>query len=259
MLWVDKYRPKNLNQLSCNPQITSRLKGLSTNSPSMPHLLFYGPSGSGKKTRITCLLRSIFGPGAERLRLDKRTFTTPSKRSIEINMISSNYHIEISPGDAGYNDRYVVQEVIKEMAQNKSLASAGGTFMVSSNLQPQAADIAKQSPKKAEFKVVLLVEVDRLSRQAQAALRRTMEKYASTCRLILCCQNPSKVIDPVKSRCLGIRIPAPSHDDVSVILFVCFSWKLPLNYGRIFSHFLFNNSISSLHFSIFFCHCSQRL
>jgi replication factor C subunit 3/5 len=64
------------------------------------------------------------------------------------------------------------------------------------------------------FKVVLLMEVDRLSRQAQAALRRTMEKYTATCRLILCCNNASRVIEPVRSRCLGIRIAAPTHDEV---------------------------------------------
>lgn len=65
------------------------------------------------------------------------------------------------------------------------------------------------------FKVVLLMEVDRLSRQAQAALRRTMEKYTATCRLILCCNSASKVIEPVRSRCLGIRVAAPTHEDVS--------------------------------------------
>jgi len=212
MLWVDKYRPSRLNQLSYHESISARLVSLSSNPSSVPHLLFYGPSGSGKKTRINSFLRAVFGQGAERLRLDKRTFTTPTKKSIEINMISSNYHIEMSPGDAGFHDRYVVQDIIKEMAQNKSLTTTvtSGEAMTSS------------AKKKVEFKVVLLVEVDRLSRQAQAALRRTMEKYAQTCRLILCCNNPSKVIEPVRSRCLGIRVPAPSHDDIcSVLKFIC--------------------------------------
>ena len=65
---------------------------------------------------------------------------------------------------------------------------------------------------------MLLVEVDRLSRQAQAALRRTMEKYTASCRLILCCNNPSKVIDPLRSRCLGVRVPAPSHAEIADVL-----------------------------------------
>jgi len=214
MLWVDKHRPTQLKQLSYHPETTSRLSSLAADPHSLPHLMFYGPPGAGKKTRIMSLLREIYGPGSQRLRLDKRTFTTPSKKSIDINMISSNYHIEISPGDAGINDRYVVQEVIKEMAANRNISSAA-----SSVTGGAAADGGSGSGrKKIDYKVVVLVEVDKLSRQAQAALRRTMEKYSASCRLILCCNNQSKVIDPVRSRCLGVRVPAPSHDDICTVL-----------------------------------------
>ena len=226
MLWVDKHRPTQLKQLSYHPETTRRLSSLAADPHSLPHLMFYGPPGAGKKTRIMSLLREIYGPGSQRLRLDKRTFTTPSNKSVEINMISSNYHIEISPGDAGINDRYVVQEVIKEMAANRNISSAatsltgggesGATSSSGADGGTSAAGGATGAGRrKVDYKVVVLVEVDKLSRQAQAALRRTMEKYSSSCRLILCCNNQSKVIDPVRSRCLGIRVPAPSHDDVS--------------------------------------------
>ena len=207
MLWVDNNRPSRLEDLSYHDDITARLRSLASHPESMPHLFFYGPNGSGKKTRINTLLRALYGPGAERLKLDKRTFKTPTNRTVEINMITSNYHIELSPGDAGLNDRFVVQDVIKEIASNKNIvtaASEGGAS--SSSSKPSTAP---------DFKTVVLVEVDRLSRQAQAALRRTMEKYASTCRLILCCNNQSNVIEPVRSRCLGIRVAAPTEDLVS--------------------------------------------
>jgi DNA polymerase III delta prime subunit len=34
-----------------------------------PHLLFYGPSGSGKKTLILALIKQMFGAGAEKVHI----------------------------------------------------------------------------------------------------------------------------------------------------------------------------------------------
>lgn len=46
---------------------------------------------------------------------------------------------------------------------------------------------------KRGFKVLVLTEVDRMSKEAQHSLRRTMEKYSAACRLVLCCNNASRV------------------------------------------------------------------
>ena len=165
-------------------------------SGDLPHLLFYGPSGAGKKTRVMALLRAIFGAGVEKVKLEHRTFSAPSGKAIEVTTVASNYHIEVNPGDAGMYDRYVVQELIKEMAAYAPLTAVEGKA----------------------FKVVLLSEVDRLSKEAQAALRRTMEKYSASCRLILVASSPSKVIEPVRSRCLGIRVPAPTQQEIMAVL-----------------------------------------
>ena len=48
-------------------------------------------------TRIMCLLRELYGPGVEKLRHEEHTFTTPSKKKIDIKTIASNYHIEVNP------------------------------------------------------------------------------------------------------------------------------------------------------------------
>ena len=50
--------------------------------------------------------------------------------------------------------------------------------------------------------------------QAQQALRRTMEKYVKTCRLILLSTTISKVLPPLRSRCVPIRVPAPTQQEV---------------------------------------------
>lgn len=58
------------------------------------------------------------------------------------------------------------------------------------------------------------METDKLTKDAQHALRRTMEKYVGSCRIILCCNSTSKVIPAIRSRCLGIRVAAPSIEEV---------------------------------------------
>jgi len=63
--------------------------------------------------------------------------------------------------------------------------------------------------------VVIINEADALSRDAQAALRRTMEKYMTNMRLILCASSTSKIIAPIRSRCLLVRVAAPDESEVS--------------------------------------------
>ena len=95
-LWLDKYRPKRLSKLDYHKNQATYLERLVKNGGDIPHLLVYGPSGAGKKTRVMALLREMYGPGAERLRIEHQNFETPSKKKLEIITVASNYHIEVS-------------------------------------------------------------------------------------------------------------------------------------------------------------------
>lgn len=81
-------------------------------------MLFYGPSGAGKKTRVAATLNELFGIGVEKvsnsqdfriprgydhrlqLKIDQRVFLTPSRKKLDVNVVQSNYHIELTPRSA---------------------------------------------------------------------------------------------------------------------------------------------------------------
>jgi len=178
--------------------LNSRIKKLAA-SGDLPHLMFCGPSGAGKKTRILALLRELYGSSVEKVKVQQKTFQfTEPKVTLDITILYSNNHIELTPADAGNRDSLVVQSVIKEMA-----ASVPITDNISN---------------KRTFKVIVLNEVERLSRNAQHALRRTMEKSTLGCRIILSSTSSTKIIEPLRSRCLVMRVPAPTKEEIVSIL-----------------------------------------
>ncbi len=82
----------------------------------------------------------------------------------------------------------------------------------------------------APFKIIYLDECDALTREAQQALRRTMENYTHTTRFILSCNYSSKIIDPIQSRCAVFRFsPLPDDALAQIVKQIAKSEKLSLD------------------------------
>jgi replication factor C subunit 3/5 len=95
-------------------------------------------------------------------------------------------------------DKYLIQEIVKEYAKKKLINVAYNDY---------------------PFRVVLINNVDNLNYYGQTSLRCTMEKYHKTCRFILCGSQVSKIIDPIKSRCLDVRIPSPTINEMTHLIY----------------------------------------
>jgi replication factor C subunit 3/5 len=196
MLLIDKHAPKHIDDVFFHEDIVEQLKILSKKE-DLPHMLFYGPSDSGKKTLVNQFLEMIFDKTVNDLQTPAFTITTTGSNSKQtVFLKKSNYHIVLEPNNNNF-DKHIIHDIIKDYAQTKPLPF----FSVKKN-----------------FKIVVINNADKLSLSAQTSLRRTMELCSSTCKFILWCSKISSIIDPIKSRCNPIRISAPSDGDLLVKL-----------------------------------------
>lgn len=163
---------------------------------SIPHIIFYGPEGSGKKTIIDKFLTMIYDDQVMKTNDTIYKVAGSGNNSTEVIIKQSNYHIVIEPNNNNF-DRYLIQDVVKEYAKKVPL----NVFS-----------------KKKSFKMVLINNIDNLSYYAQTSLRRTMEKFSGNCRFIMWCKSLSRVIDPIRSRCYCFRIKSPSDDEMVELL-----------------------------------------
>lgn len=164
---------------------------------SIPHLIFYGPDGSGKKTLVRLLLQLLYDNDANNTTVTNYTIIGSGNKSNIVPIKQSNYHIVIEPNNNNF-DKHIVTELIACFAKKVPL------------------NIFKS---KRSFKTVLINGIDNMSYYAQTSLRRTMEKYSKNCRFIMWCHSLSKVIDPLKSRCLCFSVPSPSESDIFTYIF----------------------------------------
>ena len=113
----------------------------------------------------------------------------------------------------------IAKELFKEHLQENFLELNASDDRGIDTVRVKIKDFARtKSIKEIPFKIILLDECDSLTKDAQQALRRTMETYSNTCRFILSCNQSSKIMEPIQSRCAVFRFKPLTKEDIGEII-----------------------------------------
>ncbi|KAI5177593.1 replication factor C subunit 3/5 [Pancytospora epiphaga] len=194
MLWLEAHRPKSFDDITSHKEIVNILQSYTLES--LPNLIFHGQPGHNKRTMLLALIKHVYGSNP--VLVQKSIELKIPSGTLTVNYLEANEMVEISPSEYGTKDRHVVQGLIKEMAQVRPLFSLLGD-------------------KKRSVKILVIDKAEELSRDAQAALRRTMEVYSGHFRIFMICNEVSKLIEPIRSRALFVRMRGFNKDELSEI------------------------------------------
>lgn len=194
---------RNINELVNKPQeevlkVIDELERGTWKYSNFQHLIVYGSINSNKEYLVNVLLERIYGKKNTELKEVEYSINGYGNTKTKVVIKQSKYHIIIEPNANGF-DKYLIQEIIQNYAKIEPL------------------NILKY---KKLFKVVVINKLDNLSYYAQASLRRTMEKYSDNCKFIFVCDQLSKIIEPLRSRCVLLRTPLPTNAQTMEILLI---------------------------------------
>jgi len=183
--WVEKYRPRSFEEILGQPVVKVQLQQV-VDTKNLPNLLFFGPGGTGKSSAAEVVARELFGDAWE------GNFTELNASDI---FEQGRKYLEASRSLARFYDER------KGVLDNFKL------------IMNRLAGIA---PLGAPYRILFINEAESLTRDAQQALRRIIERYNKTCKFILATARPSQIIIPVRSRCLPLhftQLPADTMLD----------------------------------------------
>tara|TARA_B100000767_G_C19773315_1_gene541255 strand:- start:1835 stop:2998 length:1164 start_codon:yes stop_codon:yes gene_type:complete len=174
-----------LEKIKKKKTLKKKIDILKKDKVNISHMIFYGKKGNSKEIIVNKLLEKIYGKNDIKLDLVEYEINGYGNVKTRVNIKQSKYHIVIEPNNNGF-DKYLIQEVVKRYSNTEVL------------------NITRKSK---PFKFVVINKIDKLSEYAQASLRRTIELVSDKCKFIFICDQLSRIIEPLRSRCILFRIP----------------------------------------------------
>lgn len=157
-------------EIPIHPTVKDKLDAF-YNSKKIPHLIFHGSSGTGKRTIVQEFLHKIY---------------QGDKAKMKSNIMFVNCA-------HGKGIKFIREEL---------------KFFAKSNIQFNCGVL---------FKIIVLLNADNLTIDAQSALRRCIELFSNNTRFFIIVENKHKLLNPILSRFCEIYVPEYTDTDGHII------------------------------------------
>lgn len=178
ILWIEKYRPINIQNIIQQEDIKNLIQS-NKNISNLPHLLLYGPSGTGKTTSALAVCKYLY--------------------------YNEKY--------CSIYDKIINERVLKLNASDDR-----GIRVVREKIKIFASQSMNSYDNIPSFKIIILDEADVMTNDSQFALRRIIEQYSHITRFILICNYVTKIIPPLSSRCSKYRFTQIKLESIKIIV-----------------------------------------
>lgn len=179
--WIEKYRPQTIDDIVGNEDAISKLKVI-LRERNVPNIILSGPPGSGKTSSIYCMAHEILGNKMKDALLE---LNASDERGID-------------------TVRKTIKMFCKKQVQLTNL----------SDLKEPAEAMERTERKEGGHKLVLLDEADNMTPSAQQALRRIIEIHSDSTRFMFACNNSSRIIEAIQSRCITLKFTRLSEEQI---------------------------------------------
>ncbi|HJJ26772.1 MAG TPA: replication protein C [Methanocorpusculum sp.] len=180
-LWIEKYRPASFDELLGQQPAANVLKACAE-AENLPHLMVIGKSGTGKSAALEIFSRMFYAEAAAE-------------------------NTTILPVSVMFTQGHAYLEGCERFAH---LYDKGKSVLA--NFKYIVKWHASLKPLSAPFRIVIFDGAGDLPKDAQAALRRIMERYSATCRFIFVTSSAASIIDPIRSRCVPLYFLPIEYD-----------------------------------------------
>ncbi|KAL5614599.1 hypothetical protein BROUX41_004697 [Berkeleyomyces rouxiae] len=103
--WVEKYRPKTLDDVAAQDHTTTILRK-TLHASNLPHMLFYGPPGTGKTSTILALAKELYGPEMMKSRVLELNASDERGISIVREKVKDFARMQLTNPPPSYKNKY---------------------------------------------------------------------------------------------------------------------------------------------------------